>query len=51
MDAITPLSPAQIDRIQHAVADVLRVGWGEVKVVIVKGRVVGIKIEISESLN
>jgi hypothetical protein len=46
-----PLTPQQVGRIQDRVAAVMaKPGWGMVSVVIVKGRVVGIKTEISEAL-
>lgn len=49
--APSPLTADQMRRIQQAVANVLKQrGWGQVSLVIVKGRVVGIKTEISESL-
>lgn len=46
----SPLTPKQMRRIEAAVAIVFQHGWGTVSVVIVKGRVVGIKTEISEAL-
>lgn len=45
------LTPEQIARIQRAVAVVIGRGWGQVSVVIVRGKVVSIKTEISESLD
>lgn len=46
-----PLTPKQISRIEMAVATIVgQRGWGTVSLVIVKGKVVGIKTEISEAL-
>lgn len=50
-DTESQLTPSQIRRIESAMATVLASGWGEVKLVIVKGRLVGIKTEISQSLD
>lgn len=47
-----PLTVEQTGRVQAAVAAVLAgTGWGAVTVVIIKGRVVGIKTEISETID
>lgn len=51
-DQQTPLTLKQVQRIQLAVATVIEHrGWGQVSLVIVKGRVVGIKTETSEALD
>lgn len=46
-----PLTAEQLARIQRAVAVVMGKGYGQVSVVIVKGKLHHIKIEISESLD
>ena len=51
LDEAPPLSPAQLLRVESALALVLRKGWGQVSLVVVKGRLVAIKTEINTSLD
>jgi hypothetical protein len=46
-----PLTAEQLRRLQLAIATVINSGWGQVSLVIIKGRVVGLKTEVNESFN
>lgn len=51
LDQAPSLSPEQRRRVENALAQVLRKGWGQVSIVVVKGRVVAFKTEIHTSLD
>ena len=51
LDQAPPLSPKQMRLVENAVSSVLRKGWGQVSVVVVKGKVVAIKTEVHMSID
>ena len=51
LDQVLSLSPKQVSLVQSQLASVQRKGWGQVSIVVVKGKVVAIKTEFHVSLD